>query len=107
MNCTILQKKYKVLNAAGTFAFISTMSQPFCSGCNRLRLTADGKMKNCLFSQSETDLLTPLRNNEPIEDIIIQNVLAKKKETGGQLLTMYEKIEANKLINRPMVNIGG
>lgn len=100
-------KKYKVLNSEGTFAFITTMSQPFCSGCNRLRLTADGKMKNCLFSTSETDLLTPLRNNKLIEDIITQNVLAKKKQTGGQLLTMYEQIEVDKLINRPMVNIGG
>lgn len=100
-------KKYKLLDSQGTFAFISTMSQPFCSGCNRLRLTADGKMKNCLFSQSETDLLAALRNNIPIEDLIIQNVLAKKKETGGQLLIKYEQIVTDNLINRPMVNIGG
>ncbi|HSF88955.1 MAG TPA: GTP 3',8-cyclase MoaA, partial [Saprospiraceae bacterium] len=51
-------KKYMIPGAPGTFAVISTMSAPFCGDCNRMRLTADGKMKNCLFSQTETDLLT-------------------------------------------------
>ena len=50
-------KKYMVPGHAGTFAIISTMTSPFCSTCNRMRLTADGKMKNCLFSKDETDLL--------------------------------------------------
>lgn len=100
-------KKYKIYGSQGTFAFITTMSQPFCAGCNRVRLTADGKMKNCLFSQTETDLLTALRNGEDIEVLIRQNVLNKKKETGGQLLKAYEQIDATKLINRSMVNIGG
>ena len=43
-------KKYMVLNHVGTFAIISTMSSHFCNNCNRIRLTADGKLKNCLFS---------------------------------------------------------
>jgi len=42
-------KKFKVIGFEGTFAFITTMSQPFCSDCNRMRLTADGKMKNLPF----------------------------------------------------------
>jgi cyclic pyranopterin phosphate synthase len=100
-------KKYKVFGSQGTFAVITTMSQPFCSGCNRLRLTADGKMKNCLFSQHETDLLSALRKGEDVVELIRQDVLAKKKETGGQLLQAYEEIDASKLINRSMVNIGG
>ena len=45
-------KKYQVHGHKGTFGFISTVTEPFCESCNRLRLTADGKMKNCLFSQS-------------------------------------------------------
>ena len=42
-------KNYQVEGHKGTFAVISTMSAPFCGDCNRMRLTADGKMKNCLF----------------------------------------------------------
>lgn len=57
-------KKFKVIGFEGTFAFITTMSQPFCSDCNRMRLTADGKMKNCLFGKDELDLLTAVRNRD-------------------------------------------
>ena len=59
-------KHYMIPGHVGSFAVISTMSSPFCSGCNRMRLTADGKMKNCLFSNSETDLLSALRNGEDV-----------------------------------------
>src|SRR5690606_2110397 len=57
-------KRYVIPGYQGSFAMISTMTQPFCAGCNRMRLTADGKMKNCLFSTYETDLLTALRKGE-------------------------------------------
>lgn len=100
-------KKYKVLNYEGTFAAITTMSQPFCAGCNRMRLTADGKMKNCLFSAGETDLLSALRRGEDLAPLIRQNVLDKKKETGGQLMTEYAELDAEKVNNRSMVKIGG
>ena len=63
-------KKYRVPGHMGTFAVISTMSAPFCSTCNRMRLTADGKMKNCLFSSGETDLLQALRRGEDVEQLI-------------------------------------
>jgi len=100
-------KKYKVLNHAGTFAIISTMTAPFCSTCNRLRLTADGKMKNCLFSKSETDLLTLMRSGADITAAIKENILAKEKALGGQLLTDFTKIETDQLANRSMIAIGG
>ena len=45
-------KNYKIKNAKGTFGIISSVTNPFCSTCNRIRLTADGKIKNCLFSQT-------------------------------------------------------
>jgi cyclic pyranopterin phosphate synthase len=57
-------KGYMVTGHQGTFAIISTMSANFCGDCNRLRLTADGKMKNCLFAEKETDLLSALRRGE-------------------------------------------
>jgi cyclic pyranopterin phosphate synthase len=100
-------RKFKVIGHTGTFAVITTMSQPFCSGCNRLRLTADGKMKNCLFSENESDILGPFRRGEDILPIIQQNVLDKKKETGGQLLRKYEEMDSEKIVNRSMVHIGG
>jgi GTP 3',8-cyclase len=100
-------KQFKVLGHKGTFAVISTMSAPFCSDCNRMRLTADGKMKNCLFSQTETDILTALRNGENIIPLIQQNVVDKKEALGGQFTNDLTKIETSNLHNRTMISIGG
>ncbi|MBP9548910.1 MAG: GTP 3',8-cyclase MoaA [Chitinophagales bacterium] len=100
-------KKYKVLNHAGTFAVISTMSAHFCSSCNRMRLTADGKMKNCLFSKTETDLLSALRNGEDIESLIRKNILDKKEMLGGQFTPQFQEIDAEEIKNRSMISIGG
>ncbi len=100
-------KKYIVPGHEGTFAVISTMSAPFCGTCNRMRLTADGKMKNCLFSEHETDLLTPFRNGEAIEPLILQNISKKAKELGGQFNTDFEHLEAAAIHNRSMITIGG
>jgi len=100
-------KKYKVDGHRGTFAIISTMSSPFCSGCNRMRLTADGKMKNCLFSQHETDLLTAFRNGEDIVPLILKSIQSKEKELGGQFTKDFEMIHSENLHNRTMIAIGG
>jgi GTP 3',8-cyclase len=54
-------KHYKLRGSLGRLGFISSVSSPFCSGCNRLRLTADGKLRLCLLRDDEADLLTPLR----------------------------------------------
>jgi len=100
-------KKFKVTGHKGTFAIISTMSAPFCSGCNRMRLTADGKIKNCLFSKKETDLLTAFRKGEDILPLIYQNIQSKEKELGGQFTKDFEKIHAENIHNRSMISIGG
>lgn len=100
-------KKYKVLNHFGTFAIISTMSAPFCSSCNRMRLTADGKMKNCLFSKGEIDLLSALRADENITPLIKQCLFQKEESLGGQFTSATEKIDTAKLQNRSMISIGG
>jgi cyclic pyranopterin phosphate synthase len=93
-------RAFKVMGFSGTFAFISTMSTPFCGDCNRLRLTADGKMKNCLFSKGETDLLSALRIGTPVEALIRENLSGKAAQWGGQ--DLYGPTQ-----NRPMVSIGG
>lgn len=100
-------KKYFIPGHKGTFAVISTMSEPFCGGCNRMRLTTDGKMKNCLFSKNETDILGALRRNEKILPLIQQCVHNKEKALGGQFTTSLQNSEANRIKNRSMINIGG
>jgi GTP 3',8-cyclase len=100
-------KKYQVPGYAGSFAVISTMSEPFCGDCNRIRLTADGKMKNCLFSKNETDLLSALRRGEDVLPLIEQNIRAKAKELGGQFTKDFEHLNADRIDNRSMIAIGG
>lgn len=100
-------KKYFIPGHNGTFAIISSMSQPFCSGCNRMRLTTDGKMKNCLFSNSEVDILGALRKGLDIVPLIKQCVWEKKESLGGQFDTIYKDLDASKISNRSMINIGG
>ncbi|MES2005231.1 MAG: GTP 3',8-cyclase MoaA [Bacteroidota bacterium] len=100
-------KKYQAVNHKGTFAVISTMSAPFCGSCNRIRLTADGKIKNCLFSEEETDLLTALRNKEELLPLIERSILSKHKELGGQFSKDFTLIDTNTLHNRSMIAIGG
>jgi cyclic pyranopterin phosphate synthase len=100
-------KHYMIPGYVGSFAVISTMSSPFCSGCNRMRLTADGKMKNCLFSNNESDLLSSLRNGEDVVKLIHENIMMKAKELGGQFIASINDVDANKIENRSMITIGG
>ena len=100
-------KKYMVPGHLGTFSIISTITSPFCSTCNRMRLTADGKMKNCLFSKEETDILTAYRKGEDITPLIIGNVQSKAAERGGQFVDRVEELDATDITNRSMIAIGG
>lgn len=100
-------KKFQVKGHAGTFAIISTMSENFCGECNRMRLTADGKMKNCLFSKGEIDLLGALRKGDAVEPLIHQSIASKAKELGGQFTPDFELIHAETIDNRSMITIGG
>ncbi len=100
-------KKYSIPGHAGTFAVISTMSAPFCGNCNRMRLTADGKMKNCLFSKQEINLLSALRNGEDVVPLIRQCISGKAEMLGGQFDNHYEKLDAATIKNRSMITIGG
>lgn len=100
-------KKFKVLNYQGSFAVISTMTEPFCGDCNRLRLTADGKIKNCLFSKDEVDVLAPFRRGENIQPLIQQCVKAKKEKQGGQFDSEKILPGTGYIENRSMVAIGG
>ncbi len=52
---------YRFKDGQGRIGFINPVSEPFCGDCNRVRLTADGRLRTCLFSLNETDLRTPIR----------------------------------------------
>jgi len=54
---------FRLPKAIGTLGFITPVSQHFCPACNRLRLTADGKLRPCLLSEGEVDVMTALRSN--------------------------------------------
>jgi len=99
--------KYQVPDHQGTFAIISTMSKPFCGGCNRMRLTTDGKMKNCLFSKTEVDILSALRRGQDIISLIKQCVGEKKEALGGQFDILEGIPDVSKIQNRSMIQIGG
>jgi cyclic pyranopterin phosphate synthase len=100
-------KNYKIKGYKGSFAIIGSVTNPFCDSCNRLRLTANGQLKNCLFSSAESDLLTTLREGKSIEPIIEKAVRAKFKVRGG--MDTLEKLQEPKLHsnNRSMTTIGG
>jgi cyclic pyranopterin phosphate synthase len=61
--------EYVYADGKGKLGIIASVSKPFCGDCNRLRLTADGKLRNCLFSLDELDLKTPLRRGDSAEEI--------------------------------------
>ncbi len=100
-------KHYKINGFKGVFGVISTVTKPFCDSCNRLRLTANGQLKNCLFSEQENDLLTQFRAGKDISPIISTAVKLKAKIRGG--MDSDEKFENPDLNqkNRTMIQIGG
>ncbi len=100
-------KNFKIKSYLGSFAVISSVTNPFCSTCNRIRLTADGKLKNCLFSNTETSLLETFRAGDSILPLIQQNLLSKKAVRGG--MDDDAKFQNPDLFsqNRSMIAIGG
>jgi cyclic pyranopterin phosphate synthase len=87
----------------GRVGFIASVSQPFCMNCNRFRLTADGKLRNCLFSLEETDIRAILRGGGTDEEIslAVREAIADKKE--GHEINTARFIQPL----RPMYSIGG
>ena len=69
----------------GTVGVIGSVTRPFCSSCDRVRLTSDGQLRNCLFSQGETDLRGPLRSGATDDEIVafMQQCLAAKRAGHG------------------------
>lgn len=97
-------RNFKINGYSGEFGIISSVTNPFCDSCNRIRLTADGKIKNCLFSGEEAHLLKALRNGQDIRQLIVDSINSKHKERAG-LLPFHDTAFTSE--NRSMVSIGG
>ncbi len=72
---------FRFTDGRGEIGFINPVSEPFCDDCNRIRLTAEGRLRTCLFSERETDLRAPLRDgasNAEIEEIVREAVWNKE-----------------------------
>jgi GTP 3',8-cyclase len=74
-------RTYRFADGAGRIGFINPVSDPFCGDCDRIRLTADGKLRTCLFSLNETDLREPLRagaSDAQLEQVVRDAVWRKE-----------------------------
>ncbi len=95
--------EYAYADGGGRVGFIASVSKPFCLNCNRLRLTADGKLRYCLFALEEDDVKTPMRagaSDEEIANLIRRNAAGKWEG---------HEINSSRFVAppRPMYAIGG
>jgi GTP 3',8-cyclase len=74
-------RRYRFRDGKGEIGFINPVSEPFCADCNRIRMTAEGKLRTCLFSLHETDLREPLRSGSDDEEIkmIVRDAVWRKE----------------------------
>ena len=95
-------KYFRLPGAKGTIGFITPVTEHFCYQCNRLRLTADGKLRLCLLNEDEIDLKEPLRSGASVAELktIIQNAIAKKPKS-------HHLAPGNAHKGRPFSQVGG
>jgi GTP 3',8-cyclase len=74
-------RRFRFADGAGELGFVSPVTEPFCSSCDRIRLTADGRLRTCLFSRVEWDLQAPLRDGASDAELeeVIRNAVAHKE----------------------------
>ena len=95
-------KYFRFPNANGTIGFITPVSEHFCIRCNRLRLTADGKLRPCLLDDYEIDLKSPLRSGTSPDGLkqLIEEAVANKP-------LRHHLAEGYTPKDRPMTQVGG
>jgi cyclic pyranopterin phosphate synthase len=95
-------KYFRLPGATGTIGFITPITEHFCYQCNRLRLTADGKLRPCLLSEEEIDLREPLRSGASAEELkrLIERAIAQKPQR-------HHLAEGKKRNGRPFSQVGG
>jgi len=95
-------KYFRLPDATGTIGFITPITEHFCYRCNRLRLTADGKLRPCLLSEEEIDLKEPLRSGASVMELknLIEKAIASKPKG-------HHLAEGKKRNGRPFSQVGG
>jgi cyclic pyranopterin phosphate synthase len=97
-------RRYQFADGVGEIGFINPVSQPFCGTCNRIRLTADGQLRTCLFSIDEWDLRAPLRRgatDAELAEVLVEAVSHK------ELKHKINEGDAFERASRSMSQIGG
>lgn len=95
--------RWRFADGGGELQFVSSVTEPFCAACDRLRVTADGQLRTCLFAQTETDLRGPLRAGAPADELrrIVRAAVAGKGPGHGMADPGWT------YAGRPMSMIGG
>ena len=94
---------YTFAEGKGKVGFINSVTEPFCGSCNRLRLTAEGQVRNCLFSDAEWDARDLIRGNHSDDELLslVRDAIAAKKRGHGDDSLEFSRPE------RAMYQIGG
>lgn len=95
--------EFEFEDGVGRIGFIASVSQPFCQSCNRMRVTADGKLRNCLFSLDETDLRELIRGGKSDAAIAAAFLTSVAAKNEGHEINTARFIQPD----RPMYSIGG
>jgi cyclic pyranopterin phosphate synthase len=100
---TDVAKEFRIEGFTGTVGFVTSVTESFCGGCNRIRLTADGKFKTCLFLPARSSLRDMMRNGEA-DEALAATIRAdlQTKWAGHPPMTQWSQLD-----NRSMVEIGG
>ncbi|MCB9771933.1 MAG: GTP 3',8-cyclase MoaA [Candidatus Omnitrophica bacterium] len=90
-------QRYRFLDGKGEIGFISSVSQPFCGSCTRLRLSTDGKLYTCLFACDGTDLRTPLREGATDAQLItiISKVWQKRADKYSENRYLFQSLKTH------------
>ena len=96
-------ESFLVDNGPARVGLVAAVTAPFCRACDRVRLTADGQVRNCLFARTETDLRTPLRAGDSDEDLERRWVVAVRGKKAGHGIDDPAFVQPS----RPMSAIGG
>ena len=95
--------RWRYLDGVGTVGVIPTVTKPFCGDCDRVRLTAEGQFRTCLFATDEFDLLTAMRNGESDDEIAARIERAVGTKWAGHQINQVNFVRPN----RSMSQIGG
>jgi GTP 3',8-cyclase len=95
--------EYRFADGIGRVGFIASVSRPFCLNCNRLRITADGHLRYCLFAVEETDIRAVLRSGAPDEEVAAAIAGSVRAKWLGHEINTARFVAPP----RPMYSIGG